>query len=137
MIERKGIIRKPYQEHLVPGKKYHVTKTFFDSVKSVHRVGETWTYWGYLPSGFGEATAIFATDDGGKECSFGIDWNSLDSNLGLENIKEYINEALPLALPGVKRGCAKARSYYFYPSVCFGSIAAVAKLTANFLNLKS
>lgn len=90
----KGAIREPYQDYLVPGRKYRVKQTFLDAKKSVHRAGEAWTYLAYLPSGFGEATAIFATDDGGAECNFAIDWNSSEQNLGLENLREYIEEAI-------------------------------------------
>ena len=90
----RSAIRKPYQDYLNPGKKYRVKQAFLDARQAVHRPGETWKYWAYLPSGFGEGTAIYATDDSGQNCNFTIDWNSLESNLGLENLKEYIEEAV-------------------------------------------
>ena len=86
----KGVIRENYQEHLVPGKKYRVMQPFLDAAKSVHRAGETWTYQGYVPSGFSGATAIFIVRDNGVEDSFGIDWESSENNLGLDNLKDYI-----------------------------------------------
>jgi hypothetical protein len=89
----KGAIRRTYQDYLVPGEKYRVKQPFLDARRSVHRTGETWTYLAYLPSGFGEATAIFATDDSGKDCTFAIDWNSGANDLGLENLRDYIEEA--------------------------------------------
>lgn len=92
MTIAKGAIRETYQDYLVPGRKYRIKQAFLDSRKSVHRIGEIWTYWAYLPSGFGEGTAIFATDDSGKDCNFAIDWNSTANNLGLENLRDYIEE---------------------------------------------
>ena len=86
------MIQKAYQDFLFPGKKYRVTKTFLDARKSVHRVGESWSFLGYLPSGFGEATLIYAKTDDSTPCNFAIDWNSTESNLGLENIREYFEE---------------------------------------------
>jgi len=89
----KSMIREKYQEYLVPGKKYRVTQPFLDAAKSVHRAGETWFFLGYIPSGFGEATSIFIKTENGVEGRFGIDWNSSENNLGLENLRAFIQEA--------------------------------------------
>ena len=86
------MIRKAYRDFLFPGKKYLVTKTFLDARKSVHRVGESWVFLGYHPSGFGEATIIYASADDSSPCNFAIDWNSTENNLGLENVREYFEE---------------------------------------------
>lgn len=87
-----AMIRKPYQDYLFPQRKYRVKKAFLDARKSVHRVGESWTFAGYLPNGFGEGTAIFATADDSSQVIFAIDWNSDESNLGLENVRDYFEE---------------------------------------------
>ncbi|MBI1424237.1 MAG: DUF3601 domain-containing protein [Gammaproteobacteria bacterium] len=88
----KGIMREKYQDYLVPGKKYRVVKPFLDATKSVHPAGETWTFLGYLPNGFGEATYISIAKEDKTESGFGIDWNYGENNLGLENIKNFIQE---------------------------------------------
>ena len=88
----KGMMRENFQDYLVPGKKYRVIKPFLDAVKSVHPVGETWTFLGYLPNGFAEATYIFITTETHTEGGFGIDWNSTENNLGLENLRNFIQE---------------------------------------------
>ena len=88
------MIRKAYQNYLVPGKKYRVTKPFLDARKSVHLIGESWTFLGYLPSGFGEATLIYATANDSSPCNFAMDWNNSENNLSLENIRSFIEEIL-------------------------------------------
>jgi hypothetical protein len=88
----KGIMRQKYQDFLVPGKKYRVVRPFLDATKSVHPAGETWTFLGYLPNGFGEATYISVTNEDQTEGGFGIDWNSTEENLGLENLRNFIQE---------------------------------------------
>jgi hypothetical protein len=89
----KSMIRDMYQDYLVPGKTYRVIQPFLDSAKSIHRAGETWVFLGYIPSGFGEATNIYIKKQDGAEGAFGIDWNSSENNLGLENLKAFIQEA--------------------------------------------
>ena len=59
-MEATRMIEKPYQAFLVPGQRYRVTRAFLDAKRSVHPVGETWVFSGYLPNGFAEATMIFA-----------------------------------------------------------------------------
>ena len=86
-------IQKPYQDHLFPQRKYRVKKAFLDARKSVHPVGESWTFFGYLPNGFGEGTAIFAIAADLSLVSFAIDWNSHENNLGIENVRDYLEEA--------------------------------------------
>ena len=87
-----AMIRKPYQNHLFPERNYQVKKAFIDSRKTVHKVGESWTFVGYLPNGFGEGTAIFAVAADASPVIFAIDWNSNENNLRLDNVRDYFEE---------------------------------------------
>ena len=91
MNENRGMIRQPYLDYLVPGRSYCVIKPFVDASRTRHLPGEKWKFMGYVPNGFAEATQIFV-DANGNESSFGIDRNALTSNLGLENIREFIRD---------------------------------------------
>ena len=91
-MKEKGIIRETFEGCLIPGKKYLVTKSFIDAAKSVHREGEVWTYLGFCPNGFSESTYIYISTDKNAETGFGIDWNSSKNNLGLENVRNYVQE---------------------------------------------
>ena len=66
----RALIRKTYADYLAPGERYRVTKAFLDAAKTVHPVGEVWTYAGYLPNGFAEATYIYTSSNGG----FAVPW---------------------------------------------------------------
>tara|TARA_B100001250_G_scaffold395320_1_gene400092 strand:+ start:172 stop:495 length:324 start_codon:yes stop_codon:yes gene_type:complete len=72
----RGLIEKPYAEFLVPGKDYRVTQAFLDAAGGVHPVGETWTYAGYVPNGFAEATYIYTLPAGGFAARWDDDPNS-------------------------------------------------------------
>lgn len=91
-MREKGIIREPFEGCLVPGKRYRVIKSFIDATKSLHSEGETWTYLGFCPNGFAESTYIYISTDNATELGFGIDWNSSENNIGLENVKDYVQE---------------------------------------------
>jgi hypothetical protein len=85
------MIRERYRDYLEPGKKYRVAKAFVDAVKSVHREGETFTFLGYTPNGFGECTHIFTLNGEGHPGGFSIDWTDTLDNL-IENLKAHIEE---------------------------------------------
>ena len=68
----RDLIREAYASFLVPGERYRVTKAFLDAARSVHPVGEVWTYVGYLPNGFAEATYIYTAPDG----AFAAPWEN-------------------------------------------------------------
>lgn len=87
------MIRETYEDLLIPGKRYRVKQAFLDARKRVHPVGETWTFQGYMPSGFAEATSIYALADDKSPCNFAIDWNNTQGDLGIGNIAEYIEPA--------------------------------------------
>lgn len=86
--------RETYQDYLVPGRTYRVSKAFLDARKTVHRPGETWVYLGYTGYGFAETTAIYTRGPNGVEGGFGIDWNDQTDNL-LEHLRDYIESVEP------------------------------------------
>lgn len=53
--------------HMMPGKRYRVIKEFNDFDRSVHPVGEEWTYIGtaFLP--YDDGRSIFVSVDGERE----------------------------------------------------------------------
>jgi len=92
-VKTPSMIRERYQGYLEPGKKYRVTQPFLDARKAVHRVGEIWTFVGYIPNGFGETTNLFIEHESGVQTAFGIEWGCPQNSLGPENLRDFIEEA--------------------------------------------
>lgn len=92
MNEPRNIIERTFAGHLRPGTSYRVVKSFLDAAKSVHPVGETWTYLGYLPSGFAEATYISVANQEQSHGGFAIPWDDSAESV-VNNMQLYFCEA--------------------------------------------
>jgi len=92
MNETRNIIERTFAGHLRPGKSYRVAKPFLDAAKSVHPVGEAWTYLGYSPNGFAEATYISVANQGQRHVGFAIPWDDSADSV-VNNMRLYFCEA--------------------------------------------
>jgi hypothetical protein len=81
----RNLIKATYASFLVPGERYRVAKAFLDAARSVHPVGEVWTYVGYLPNGAAEATYFFTDFDG----AFAAPWED-DPDSFCNNPRPYL-----------------------------------------------
>ena len=92
MNESRNIIERTFAGHLRPGKSYRVVRSFLDAAKGVHPVGEEWTYLGYLPNGFAEATYISVTNQEQSKTGFAIPWDDSADSV-VNNVQLYFCEA--------------------------------------------
>lgn len=90
-MTQSGRIREPFHNCLVPGRTYRVKNTFLDAAKSVHRPGETFTYWSYLPNGFAEATYLYVTRGASTEEVLAIEWDFSPGSV-FEKPSEFFEE---------------------------------------------
>jgi hypothetical protein len=79
-------------QHLFAGRKYRVVREFVDHDKTLHPVGETWTFLGssFLP--YEDGLSLFVSLDKKQEWHFRMQWREEEQGSILDALRDYIHE---------------------------------------------
>lgn len=78
--------------HLEPGHRYVVVKEFLDNGKSLHPVGESWTFLGYNYHQMDEGLSLYVSLDGEQEWYLPLQGGADREGEVMDYLENYIHE---------------------------------------------